>query len=182
MPSINKISRKEEFKFGHGKHRLLFCNVHFSGIDEHWCPCLQFKPIEVTNQDIQQAALAVVNHINKLLKSTDTLRMSCHAIKLTAVHDAMQYEPNEKVQRFSFTNQDTDQEVRFGTRTRDGQHFLVTIETSPMGALFEATVTMADDRSVVVNPNISRINLYGNQPICIAKKYPYLRKYCVCKN
>lgn len=133
------------------------------------------------NQNVQQAALAVINHINKRLNSTDTLRMSCHMIKLTAVHNAMQYEPNEKVQKFSSTNQDTDREVKFGTRTRDDQHFLVTIETSPMGALFEATVTMGDDKSFFVNPNISRINLYGNQPICIAKKYPYLRKYCVCK-
>jgi hypothetical protein len=102
-------------------------------------------------------------------------------INLTSVHSAMQYEPNDKLQRFSSTNQDTDREVSYGTRTHDDMHYLVTIETSPMGALFEATVTMADDTHIVVNPNVSRINVYGNQPNCIAAKYPYLKKFCVCR-
>ena len=33
-----------------------------------------------------------------------------------------------------------------------------------------------------VYPQISRINVYGDQAICVIDKLPDLRKYCLCKH
>ena len=92
----------------------------------------------------------------------------------------MKYEANVKLQEFSSTNQDTDRKVNFGYRTPDNLHYQITLETAPGRGMFEATVTIVSNE-IVVNPYISRTNVYGDQPSCIAKIYPYVRKYCVCR-
>ena len=33
-----------------------------------------------------------------------------------------------------------------------------------------------------LNAAISRIDIYGDQPKCVAKEYPHLRKFCFCKS
>lgn len=94
----------------------------------------------------------------------------------------MKYEPNHKVKTFYSTNQKSyNTRPNYGSPTTDDLHYLITMETSPMGALFEATVAIDSNETVVVNPNISRINLYGDQPKCIARTHPYLKKFCVCR-
>ena len=35
--------------------------------------------------------------------------------------------------------------------------------------------------SLQVYPQISRINIYGDQASCVIDKLPDLRKYCLCK-
>ena len=45
----------------------------------------------------------------------------------------------------------------------------------------EVVVNADGSVSVDVDPEISRVNLYGDQPQCIAKEYPHLRSYCICK-
>lgn len=154
-----------------------------SGIDEHWCPCLQFTPDDTQSQAANRSAQAVVDHINARLTSSHRLKRLCHAISLGRIHSIMKYEPNSKVQTFQSTNQKAyNTKPRYGAPTTDDLHYLITMETSPRGALFEATVAIAsDDGTVVVNPNISRINLYGDQPNCIARTHPYLKKFCVCR-
>lgn len=67
----------------------------------------------------------------------------------------------------------------------DVVHYHVQIETEPCSALYEATVVV-DFRSpsykFIVTPGISRINEYGDQPKCIQKNYPSMRKFCCCNN
>ena len=55
--------------------------------------------------------------------------------------------------------------------------------TNPPAYEAEAEVVVNADGSVSVNidPEISRVNLYGDQPQCIAKEYPHLRSYCICR-
>ena len=128
-------------------------------------------------------AEAVVAFINDNLSKAETLRMSCAKLQLKRIHSAFLYEPNEKVQAFESTNQDTDREVNFGSKTPSSPHYQVTVQTSPGNALFEATVIMetkTNGARVTVDPNISRTNEYGDQAKCIIRTYPYARKFCFC--
>lgn len=123
-----------------------------------------------------------VKYINDvILNRIDLLRKSCARIQLKKILKAESFKPNEKLQRFSSTNQDSDRAVNFGSLTSDSAHYRINFMTSPGNALFEATVAIRGDNKVIVNPSISRTNVYGNQPICILRKYPYARKYCYCK-
>ena len=150
-------------------------------VDEHWCPCLEFKPVNVKDPQIERAAEKVVQKINGLTSSNSLLKRLCKRLLLKKIHNAVKYEPNTKVQTFSSTNQDTDRRTNFGYRTPDNLHYQITLETTPGGGMFEATVTTETNGVVAVNPYISRTNWYGDQPKCIVKNYPYARKFCLCK-
>ena len=152
-----------------------------SDIDEHWCPCLKFNIANTSDPKITRAAKEIVRSINNRTSINRILQKSCVRLSLKSVLSAVKFEPNEKVQTFSSTNQDGDRGVNFGDRTPDNKHFQITIQTSPGDGRFEATVTVEDNDSIIVNPNISRTNTYGSQPKCIVRKYPYARKFCLCK-
>ena len=53
------------------------------------------------------------------------------------------------------------------------------IETSPNDGLYEATVQVISGEPHV-NPDISRINEYGNAAHCIRTTQPQLRRFCYC--
>jgi len=153
-----------------------------AGIGEHWCPCLEFKDENITSPHVIGGAEMAVKYINDvILNRTDLLRTSCERIQLKKILKAESFKPNEKLQRFSSTNQDSDLAVNFGSPTPDSEHYRINFVTMPGNALFEVTVAIREDKKVIVNPNISRTNLYGNQPKCILRKYPYARKFCYCK-
>ena len=152
-----------------------------SDIDDHWCPCLQFSTVNTSDPKVLEAAKEIVKSINKKTSINRLLMKSCVRLSLKSILSAVKFEPNEKVQTFSNTNQDGDRGVNFGERTPDNAHLQVTIQTSPGDGRFEATVTIDDEGNFLVNPNISRTNTYGNQPKCILRKYPYVRQYCLCK-
>ena len=123
-----------------------------------------------------------VKYINDIiLNRTGLLRTSCERIQLKKILKAENFKPNEKLQQFSSTNQDSDRAVNFGSPTSDSDHYRINFMTSPGNAMFEATVAIREDKKVIVNPNISRTNIYANQPGCILRKYPYARKFCFCK-
>ena len=159
-------------------------NVCFSlpGIGEHWCPCLEFTETDVTHPDVIGGAEMAVKYINDvILNRTKLLRTSCARVELKKILKAASYKPNEKLQRFSSTNQDSDRAVNFGSPTSDSAHYRINFMTTPGDALFEVSVTIRDDHKVIVNPNLSRTNIYGSQPMCILRKEPYARKFCYCK-
>ena len=68
--------------------------------------------------------------------------------------------------------------VTFSAYTVSSQQFM-----APLTYEGDAEVVLNADGSVNidVDPGISRLNRYGNQPQCIAKQYPHLRSYCWCK-
>lgn len=158
------------------------CCCYLSGIGEHWCPCLQFKDESVTSPHVIGGAQMAVKYINDIiLNRTELLRTSCERIRLKKILKAETFQPNEKLRRFSSTNQDSDHGVNFGLPTEDSAHYRINFVTSPGNALFEVSVAIRNDKKVIVNPDISRTNVYGNQPKCILRRYPYARKFCYCK-
>ena len=50
-------------------------------------------------------------------------------------------------------------------------------------ALHESTVkhSISEDTYTVNDKEISRVNVYGDQPHCVEAEIPMLRPYCYCK-
>ena len=120
--------------------------------------------------------------INEKLTKEPHLEKSCHELSLENVIDAVGLKPNKKVQTFYSTDQDGDRTVNFAERSRDLLRFQVIFTTRPNQAKYEVTAHISPrSNKVTVNPEISRLNRYNDQPACIAKQYPYARKFCYCR-
>ena len=138
---------------------------------------------------MQRIALATVDHINKELSKFTSLQTSCHRLSLDSIQDAILLQANTRVQQFQSTDQDGDRSVSFGERTRDLARYQVIFTTKPNNGKYEATVSVSGTQKLgnysestqKVNPEISRINPYNDQPKCIAKEYPHARNFCFCK-
>lgn len=96
----------------------------------------------------------------------------------------LRYTPNEEVMKYKggadYDNYKPDLSDKMAT---DYILYQVTIRTDPNQGLYEGTVTHQLDERKFESPvqQISRINKYGNQPHCVMKEIPHLRKYCYCK-
>ena len=118
---------------------------------------------------MQRIALATVDHINKELSKFTFLQTSCHRLSLDSIQDAIFL-------------QEGDRSVSFGERTRDHARYQVIFTTKPNNGQYEATVSVSGAQKLVkVKQEVSRINLYNDQPKCIAKEYPHAKKFCFCK-
>lgn len=150
------------------------------GIPEHYCPCVQLQKIPITHLHVRKAAEGLVVHINKILKGDKFAAKKCSTLRLGEVKSAYQNLNDPKVVKF-MGSEDVDGRIpRFRNHTSDYEcNYQLLVETLPGGALFEVTVQLLDGKFLYGN-EISRINKYGDQPNCIAKKRPYLRKFCFC--
>ena len=57
----------------------------------------------------------------------------------------------------------------------------IIVETQPHGARFEATVIfdpVAKTRQL--SGEVSRINAYGDESVCVLERHPELRRFCFC--
>ena len=52
--------------------------------------------------------------------------------------------------------------------------------THPNNGIFEATVQLSSG-AAYVNPLMSRIDRYGDQPKCIMDTHRHMREYCYCQ-
>lgn len=103
-----------------------------------------------------QAARVVLAHINHLLKDHSAL---CNKLNLSRILSAHQLSAGAP-KKISFN--DT----------------LVTIETRPGLAKFEATIRTYKDKKPTVLGDMSRTNLYGHTADCVTDST--LRNYCYC--
>ena len=94
------------------------------------------------------------------------------------------YEPDERVLKFKQSSgRDGDIADFTDDMTASEVLYQVTITTKPGGGKYEGTVThvISEDKYHVKSSDISRIDLYGNQPHCVMDEMPHLRAYCYCK-
>eukprot|EP00112_Aurelia_sp_Birch-Aquarium-sp1_P005764 Seg1653.6 transcript_id=Seg1653.6/GoldUCD/mRNA.D3Y31 product="hypothetical protein" protein_id=Seg1653.6/GoldUCD/D3Y31 len=159
-----------------------------AGVKEHWCPCLQFTEENKTSGKVIKMAKTIVEFINENVTGIiSEAEEKCVKLELHEVQRAGRKIPNEAVQRFKQTNQNSkciECEVVYDNEASLDQHSIdyeIVFSVTPGNGSFEASVTVTNDK-IVVNPEISRINRYGDQPKCIQNKYPLLRKYCYCRN
>ncbi|XP_028391492.1 uncharacterized protein LOC114516265 isoform X2 [Dendronephthya gigantea] len=151
-----------------------------AGIAEHWCPCFHWLPTDANSTDAQRIAASALKVINDKLSKETVLHSSCHKLTLDGVLDAIILQANKKVRTFDSTDQDGDRRVSYGGRTKDLKRFQIIFKTQPNGAKYEVTAHVSKQQ-ITINPEISRLNRYNDQPACIAKQYPYARKFCYCK-
>ncbi|KAK3099467.1 hypothetical protein FSP39_004924 [Pinctada imbricata] len=151
------------------KNRTCAC----AAIPEHFCACYSMVPVKVNESDVPSIAQFVVNKINNKLKN---VKDKCAKLSLLKTRQASLTTSNLKRKpdweeftiRKYFTSYKEDEEKRY----------LVTIETVPGNAIFEATVNKWGENSYNILGEISRTNRYGNQSICVLDKI--LRLYCYC--
>ena len=94
-----------------------------------------------------------------------------------------QQNQNQKFQRYLGSADEDGRIPAFaeGNVRADECNYQVQIRTNPGGGLFEAPLRLHNGRFTVAG-DISRINMYGEQPRCILDSRPDLRKYCLCKD
>ncbi|XP_022807728.1 uncharacterized protein LOC111344742 [Stylophora pistillata] len=154
-----------------------------AGVAEHYCPCIQWKEIDTSVMHVQRAAQAVVDHVNNLTAS-DPLSLSlCSRLEIEKVLSAYQKLPNIKIAQFLGSYDVHGRKPMFsrGDVTVSECLYQVQIQTVPGNGLYEASVNALDGEYRVTG-DVSRINLYGEQPRCILEKRPDLRKFCLCKD
>ena len=164
-----------------------------AGVESHWCPCLQYTNVDTKSDQVLLIVKRVLEFMNKLLCQVNETCTKCSTLTLSKVIKAGRRSPNEIVQVFSGTKRDSrcdscgiTTNKKRATRSKKTMYEVV-FEAAPSKGLFEATVLVSfDDKKnitdVYVNErSLSRINLYKDQPKCIAEIFPHLRNYCYCK-
>lgn len=139
-----------------------------AGIPEQYCPCLQWQAIDMFHPHVSKAAKVALNYINELLRSYQMTDRLCHKLQLKAILEAYQKIPSYKTsENLISSNETCSYQIKFLTTPGDG--------------LFEAFLKMSSTGDFKVNGEIDRVNMYEDQPSCIATELPYMRPYCLCK-
>lgn len=125
-----------------------------AGITPNWCTCNKYRRMPIEDKTSQAIALQVLSGINSKLKKAVNVSASCAELTLDHVID---------VQREVTTVSHDD--------------FIVTFDTFPGGAVFEATVRRSNGDFHLMG-DVSRITSYGNQSACVDDAE--LKLYCYC--
>lgn len=125
-----------------------------AGITANWCTCNKYRPMPIEDEASQAIAFHILSEINSKLKKAANVSASCAELTLDHVISV-----KRKVPMVSHDD------------------FIVTFDTFPGGAVFEATVRRSDG-AFQLKGDISRINSYGNQSDCVDDAE--LKLYCYC--
>lgn len=135
------------------------CNQ--TGIPERYCFCSKTEKISKTSTEALSVTQKAVDFINSKLASTDEVRLLCAELKLKTIID---------IERS--LNESESEEV-----------FVMMFRVSPSDASFDMRIKRnLKTKEVTVDTEISRTNLYGDQPACIQLKHPKLAPFCYCKS
>lgn len=146
----------------------------------HWCACLQWVNVSKSDPIYERVANALVTFINSLVSENS----KCATRKLLFIEWVTQQRPNDKILKYDgFADKDGYLPV-FGKPIKLVDKFYqVQVVISPGRAVFEGTVTLTpDDKILVAENDISRINAYSDEPKCVIDTHPHLSKYCYCKS
>lgn len=156
-----------------------------AGIERHWCPCLDYVSVPTNDTQIVDLTKTVIDHINNLTRVLPLKRNPCAELKISSIIRASRNIPQKEVQQFKNTKRDdkcdacgVDFDKNFKLKTFV---YEIVFSVSPSFGKFEATIEHDEEGNRRHVKEISRINKYGDQPKCVAKLFPYLRKFCFCK-
>lgn len=125
-----------------------------AGITANWCTCNKYRRMPIEDATSQAIALQVLSGINSKLKKAGNVSASCAELTLDHVISVQQ-------------------EVTMVSH----DDFIVTFDTLPGGAVFEATVRRSNG-AFHLKGDVSRITSYGNQSACVDDAE--LKLYCYC--
>ncbi|XP_054717823.1 uncharacterized protein LOC129227306 [Uloborus diversus] len=128
----------------------------------HYCVCETKTSIPVTDSRSVIAGHAIIKHINTLISDAGSeFSERCAFLVLKEVKMAHLVRKTED------------------PPTNGSEKVRVVVQAKPSDAMLEATVLYQDGRTEIIG-DVSRINPYGDQSICI--KHMILRKYCFCRD
>ena len=161
-----------------------------AGVEKHWCTCLNYAKVNPEkDENVKKLIGKVIEYINK--RNKETAPDQCAVLELKSVETAGRRTPNAEVNMFK------------DTRTRAGQcascdvvydrskkftrfRYEVSFTVAPSDGMYEAegdVVVQANGSvDVRIDTEISRTNLYRDQPKCIVDTFPSLRPYCYCND
>ena len=125
-----------------------------AGITANWCTCNKHKRMPIEDKTSQAIALQVLSGINSKLKMAVNVSASCAELTLDHVISV-----HRKVPMVSHDD------------------FIVTFDTIPGGAVFEATMRRSNG-AFHLKGDVSRISSYGSQSTCVDDAE--LKLYCYC--
>ena len=184
--SVQKLSNEYQELYGPRQGISLFDLVppartcEDAGIEAHWCACLTWQLISLTDNHVTNSARQLVETINTITSPKYDL---CARLELTNILNAVTYTPNSNLLRFKSSK---DVDGRIPDLTGDMAvlevFYQVTIQVQPGGGMFEATVRYSRHNDVyhISDHDISRINKYGSHPDCVQARSPQLRPFCYC--
>ena len=162
-----------------------------TGVDSHWCPCLQYTAVRIGSTVVAQITDRIIDYMNAELCALSESCNKCAKLSIHKIITAGRRQPSEIVQAFKETEQNKVCDscgVKKGSKTKLHYYmYEIVFEVEPSGGLFEATalVTLNFLNQIIElrvdSSSISRINRYGSQPDCIAARHPHLRNFCYCK-
>ena len=159
-------------------------NCKDAGVADHWCPCLNYVNVSVDEMKVQRAGQVAVDFINQQLRDNAIAKEKCATLSLKEIIRAGKVIHNWKMENFARTkgNSRCDSCLLLFKKNQEVAtvKYELVIRVSPSEGEYELNARLKGDE-IDIDPDISRINLYGNQPECIAATYPHLRKYCYCK-
>lgn len=143
----------------------------------HWCTCYVKRLVTDNDEHAYQAARHLVTVINDKLQERLDL---CSELSLDRVVEARVSTISDQILRFKASHKEViGRKVSFGQRTAGVSDYLLTVQVSPSGGVFEGTVRYFESGGKYrVMGDVSRINVYGNQSACVSE--PSLRKFCYC--
>ncbi|XP_014661548.1 PREDICTED: uncharacterized protein LOC106804739 isoform X3 [Priapulus caudatus] len=151
-----------------------------AGIAPHWCTCQVHTSVSVTAPAVVRGSELVITALNALLYPHVD---KCVRLRLARVKDGMMSRVNDAalslIKDERMENDIKDKKLKFGNRTVTMVDYLLTVQATPGGGLFEATVRHNEEADTFeVMGDISRINSYKGQSDCI--ELPSLQRYCFC--
>ena len=159
-----------------------------AGVEDHWCPCLDLEEVSTSEEIVNKTASFVVHYINNSTSQSDELSQLCQRLTLKEIKSAFREMPKEAMQRFQHTQNAADDtcdgcvavsgDKAENTLMKDTL-YQIQLVTSPNKGFYEASVRWNKGSPLLLG-EISRIDAYKDQPHCIEKHFPHLRKYCYC--
>uniref|UniRef100_A0A1B6C7V4 Uncharacterized protein n=1 Tax=Clastoptera arizonana TaxID=38151 RepID=A0A1B6C7V4_9HEMI len=136
---------------------------HKAGIAEHWCTCHQAVNVPTNHSMVKHSVDFLMKYINNLLLPFP----QCSTLTLKEILTSRLEKPTAH--------------LSINTTDAGIQDYMLTVQTVPGNALFEATVRFnANKHTFSLAGSISRINLYGEQSYCVS--HFRMKLYCYCKN
>ncbi|KAF4531591.1 hypothetical protein B566_EDAN010057 [Ephemera danica] len=134
------------------------------GIPQNNCICSYEKDLNLDEPRVLDSAQLLVQHVNKLLQPHANL---CATLTLDAVISSQLVIPHGYSKKINPSD--------FETQIR------VLITVQPSGAMLEGLVVANAWSYSKIEGEVSRINRYGNQSVCIDDIYITEKMYCFCK-
>ncbi|XP_058789511.1 uncharacterized protein LOC131663242 isoform X2 [Phymastichus coffea] len=135
-----------------------------AGISPHWCTCVGFESYNKSDPIVSEGASQFVEYVNNLTERYKTslgLRLCSilslkRIIRVKKLLDYDNLRPTDKVLKLFYL-----------------------LELTPGGGKFEITMDYRPPGiHIIREEQVSRINLYGHDAICLDKGY---KKYCQCR-